>query len=658
MVEFTDNIQVTAQSINIKNARIEVTGNALLTAAELNLASGAVLHFGREPDSSLLSRSAAASAADVAVTDNGCIEVDVLNALAGSTISLDPSAHQPASVLNARTLKDNTLQGRIAVGRNSVMGVGFASDELGLCLDTEQVTADTGAVKEGYGAVLALNEAVKLDHTAGIRVDGNGTHSDDPVDGNSVTLKNQGTILVTDKAFSRDGKTAVITFTDTANKGTVISDGGQILLSGVFNGADTYNLFDNADVSQDAELTLSSANGLFTGKLDENGDFKLTFNAPGGGERIFNRASLPVDKMLQQAFTSEDHSAGTAFLQSIASSGMGRGIEAERPARLAVYAGAVQATLAASDAAGSTVHSRLNQYHMDGRNTGKMFSHGNSAMWLTPTIRSIRSDGFEAEGVRYGTDLTLYGLSIGADHVFDRNIIVGVALNSGSGSVDGKDTGAGATNDFTYLGASLYAGTEYDTGTRYGCIRLGADITYTQVDSDLESDSGLENYGKLKSTTLDQSISLGLNAALSLEQWDFKLVPHAGLRYTGYFLDDYSVESAQGTIADIEQEQSHIMSFPLGITIHKDITSGDWNLKPHADLTLPANMGDTDFGSTANFGSNHARLSTECMDKFTYALEAGIDLNHDNFSLGARARYTGSVNTDEYSLSLNGSYRF
>lgn len=745
-VEFTGQTQVSAHTINIYGSQVETNGNSRISAEVLNLHTGSVLQLGRvqsnesqaadyyatnttkaykaSADTTTSSEESAANSTN-ANMDSGRIDVGTLYSQDDTTISICASSGQNTAVFNVNNLKEDTLNSALKVGQNSVMSIGFDSDDSSLnellssvpvlVQQVQQASSDEsegeqqgaipnsprlGSGKQSYQggahtnaafiasqrvsnisntessdslnsdslnsdahnaetttpqgatrintAVVALNTAIKLGAKASIKIDGNATHSDEPTPENTMILQNKGTLLLTDEVFQKNSTTAAVTFT-AQEQGQVISDEGQILIAGDFNTLTTYNLFDNADLKQAEDLKVFSANGLWVGILDENGDFKLSLgNGNDIASRIFTNASVPVERMLYDALQSTDESSGSVFLRHVAVNGQGLGIEAEKAARLAVYAGAVQSAVAASEASVKTITDHQKQLEF----AGSDLVTANSSLWLTPTLRRLKSDGFANEGVNYGADVELSGLTLGIDHACADNINLGLAFNVGTGSTDGVGTGSGLSDEFDYFGFSIYADMNLEQ------FKLSGNITYTQVDSDFDGYSGLSDYGILNGSTTDNVFSIGL--AIS-KQWNYSGVniePHAGVRYTCYDFDDYTVKSAQGSLAEIEQHRGNVFSIPVGIAMSRDFIVGDWSLKPQADLTLTANLGDTDLQSNVQFGSIQAQLNSEIMDKFAYRMWLGIEISRSNFSLGAGAAYAGSANTDEFSLSIEGNYRF
>ena len=278
-------------------------------------------------------------------------------------------------------------------------------------------------------------------------------------------------------------------------------------------------------------------------------------------------------------------------------------------------------------------------------------------LWVAPIYVNSDSDGFEAQGVSYGTDLNLYGVSLGADYAFMPNLRAGIMFNVGSGDADGQGIASNVTNDFDYWGLGIYA------GYTYGAFTVVGDFGYSTVDNDVKAGSGLAEIGEL-SSSMDAAIyTVGVTAQYGLEFSGIDIKPHAGLRYSFVDLDDYSVDSSvAGEVAGYEADSMSVFSIPVGVTFSKDIVSENWTVKPSFDLTLTGNFGDDEAEGTvgwtgvANLDKN---LSTEVFDNFTYGATLGISAqNTSGFALGVNVGYTGSSNVDDLSVGANARFTF
>lgn len=697
-------------SANDQSAVTTATGDTQITAAQILLNPGATFNIGGSDTG------AKPATATVHTKELNSAANSTLNLNPGAGIR---AALFNAEKLTNNTLKGKVNIGNNAVfstGFNSAQAVRDL-----LAGGTTPLVDGKGALKSEHGAILALNQAISIDSAARITIDGAASTSDTrakapaalalrsvrsapwarAADG-TLNLKNSGTLLLTDQAFADGG--AAITFTG-GTKGSVTSDQGAIYLAGNFTGSTTYHLFEQGDLSAATDLKVVSANGKISGTVGADGDFVLGFvktaaatapgadngiengtdavdgsagiggtgtggaaggtgdvggnagagGSPGGYSRIYQHASVPVDRMLQDVFNSGMQGQGADFLRTVATTGMGDGIEAERAARLGTYAGATHAVITTADAFNNALTNReqataLEQDILSVGNAVK--DMGSSRLWVSPLYQRQSAEKLQSEGISYGADVDVSGALLGLEHSFVPGFAVGLAAGAGTGSADGSDSGKGPTTDFDWYGAGLY------TSVHYGAFRLGADVSYTEVSSDFEGDSGLTGYGKLNSSTKDRVISAGLNTAWRFNAGAFEILPHAGLRYTSFDFDSYQVKSGKNELASIEQDNMDVFSLPFGVGIATTFTGDGWSITPQLDLMAAANFGDTDLNLTSKFGDYNAHLQSEVLDDFTYGAALGLKATAGDFTFGAKVSYTGSDTTDSLNATLDLNYRF
>ena len=332
------------------------------------------------------------------------------------------------------------------------------------------------------------------------------------------------------------------------------------------------------------------------------------------------------------------------------------GAPAEAAARLAIYGGAVQAAMAATSSTTDAIAARMG---VGDTAAITMANNGQgAALWLAPVYKTHDSDSFDSQGLDYGVDLNLYGVALGADFEFMPGLTAGIMFNVGSGDADGQGNAAAnnTSNDFDYWGAALYGNYTYDA------LSVTADVSYTAVDNDLEATTGMQQYGKLESSTDTTAISLGVTAKYTFDFGGVEVAPHAGLRYTNIDLDDYSIKSNGETIADYSADKVNIFSIPVGVTFAKEFTGDAWTVKPSLDLTLTGNFGDDDISGDVSWTGVDGLVtpvSSEYMDDFTYGATLGIEAaSTGGFSLGLGVNYTGSSNVDEFGVNANARFVF
>ena len=94
--------------------------------------------------------------------------------------------------------------------------------------------------------------------------------------------------------------------------------------------------------------------------------------------------------------------------------------------------------------------------------------------------KNVDSDGFNAEGVSYGSDVDLAGVAFGTDTV-NGNMRFGAVFNIGSGDADGKGQGNGLKDEFDYYGFGIYS------AMGFGNFALVGDASMTVISTMLRA---------------------------------------------------------------------------------------------------------------------------------------------------------------------------
>ena len=328
------------------------------------------------------------------------------------------------------------------------------------------------------------------------------------------------------------------------------------------------------------------------------------------------------------------------------------GAAADQAARMGDFGGAAETALVATSTTYDAVAGRFGMGQQAGTMTIANNGQG-SGLWVTPVYKSHESDGFDADGLGYGSDITLYGVALGGDVTLANGVRVGAMFNVGSGDADGQGAASVVSNDFDYFGGSIYAGYAIDNFSIVG------DISYTTIDSDVEANTAA---GKTSTSFDTTALSVGVTGQYALKVAEMDVTPHAGMRFTRIDMDDYTIESADfGNVGQYNASSANVFSIPVGVTISKEYVTDTWTVKPSFDLTLTGNFGDDTVDGTVSWtGVSNWDVSTkaEFVDNFTYGASVGIAAKTGNFGLGLGLNYTGSSNTDEFGVNANARYMF
>ena len=347
--------------------------------------------------------------------------------------------------------------------------------------------------------------------------------------------------------------------------------------------------------------------------------------------------------------------AGADFLSAVAGETFTGGKEAEQVARLGQLGGVYQSAFTVSSITDDIVSSRNGV----GSSTGSLIVSDNNngfGIWLSPMVKVASSDGFDSDGLSYGTRVRLTDFAIGADYTLNNGSRVGAYFHTGNGKSTGKGLASHTDGDLKYYGAGLYGKYSYNN------FSLLADVSYNKITDDVDTDLGLQSYSRASSSVDTYMVKAGLTGQYNFNVNTVSVIPHAGVRYTTLESYDYSVQANGLYIANVKSDRTKVVSFPVGVTEEKAFNVGqtDWKVKPAVDLGVNFNTGDTDASYKTTFiGANEASLNAEIADSVVYTAGAGLKFSHQkNADIEAGVVYAASENTNDVTFHVNGSYQF
>lgn len=347
--------------------------------------------------------------------------------------------------------------------------------------------------------------------------------------------------------------------------------------------------------------------------------------------------------------------AGADFLATVAGETFTGGKEAEQAARLGQLGGAYQAAFTVGSITDNIVSSRNGV----GSSTGSLIVSNNNnnglGVWLSPMVKVVNSNGFESDGLSYGNKVRLADFAIGADYTFTNGSRAGAYFHTGNGKSTGKGLATHTDGDLKYYGAGLYGKYVYNKFSLLG------DVSYNKITDNVDSDLGLLSYTKASANIDTHMVKAGLVGQYNFDVKSVSVIPHAGVRYTTMYSENYGIKANDNYIAKIKNDRLSLVSVPVGVTVEKTFALGfDWKVKPALDLGLTFNSGDTDATYKTTFiGVKTASLKAEIVDKVVYNVGAGLKFSHKkNADIETGVAYSGSDNTNDVSFYLTGSYQF
>ena len=614
---------------------LDIAGNAVVDVKTLTGASGITFNVGKDK------------------VDNGSATLiaDTMT-LGGGSIFVDPDYDQSKSSLVVMNLSGKTsdksagkLDGKVAVGSNAAFGVGFSTlaemnEAIAPFLPENEFTAD------GIHNALVLDKQIEVGSNLGIYVGEEAAIS--KVQNNEVAIGAGSALVITDNVFTvaEDGtKTGTaISFEGT---GTAKIEGAQLFLVGEFTAKDNaLNIFE-AGTTVNGNMTVKSLNGLLEGTwIGGAVDLNLTTNADKLAA-AFTDASAPVRQLLLDAVKGElgnGSGLGRDFITPIAANTLS-GAVVDAAAHAATYAGAQQAAVVSVTTMADAMFGRVGAVGVEAASIAATGSQANGGVWLTPMYKSMDADGFNAEGVTYGSDVDAAGVAFGADTV-NGNMRFGAVFNIGSGDAEGKGNGNGLKDEFDYYGFGIYS------AMGFGNFALVGDASMTVVSHDVE---GLGLRGKADTT----AVTMGITGQYTVATPMVDVTPHLGARFIRLNTDSYDLVGADGAIATTDFDVQNVFSVPLGVTLSKAFVAGGWSLAPSADLTVTFNTGDTEAKSTTTFtGVKAINLNTEVLDEVQYGVTLGLGAQYGAFGTSFGINYTGSENTDSFGVNAQARYMF
>ena len=632
-----NSLELTSGSGKTPNENL-IAGGAKVELGSLKLADKQLLEIGQNSDVPENSSTATVYA--------GTLDLNT------GSVFVDPTSTVGYSLLAVNNLSGTvtgnqagTLNGTVTVGNNGVFGVGFENDQALVDMLAKYTDPATGALKD-FKSALVLNKQVTLSNTTdGVTVDP--TASGASATAGQINFKSGSGLVITDAVYGVDAdgnKTgAAITFTN----GTVNLDpASKLVVVGDFSGADkAFKVFDGATVS--GTMTIESANGLLTGATKADGTAGLTFDRA-NAEKVgaFADASAPVRELLFGKLSGDVKGKGLGFdlISDVATSAL-TGVVADAAAHAATYAGAQQAAVVSVTTMADAMFGRVGAVGVEAASIAATGSQANGGVWLTPMYKSMDADGFNAEGVSYGSDVDAAGVAFGADTV-NGNMRFGAVFNIGSGDAEGKGQGNGLKDEFDYYGFGIYS------AMGFGNLALVGDASMTVVSHDVQ---GLGLRGEADTT----AVTMGLTGQYTVSTPMVDVTPHLGARFIRLNTDSYDLVGAKGAIATTDFDVQNVFSVPLGVTLSKGFTTGGWTLAPSADLTVAFNTGDTEAKSTTAFdGLPSIGLNTEVLDEVTYGVTLGLGAQYGAFGTSFGINYTGSSNTDSFGVNAQARYMF
>ena len=543
---------------------------------------------------------------------NDASQVAVGTAAAGSTVV----AGQGSLVALGTTDLDVAVK-TVAAAGHAVLGTNEGQMKSAIYVDggkTYDEATDTTSYKTIAGNVIASGwntdgfDAASVDAKTGVQVLENNLmvvdmNTIDKTGANAVFVKdvtNNGTIYLADAEF---GDKVMFTEND-YRQGTTgaITFNGDRLMSAAFKDKVHTIAFDDAKVASYEGLeTLPLVTAMYEGKAQNGASTSAKFNnwlmSSGNGldrEEVIAIGNDAAKLGATSAVASVTMDAISAFNDSVAA----------------------RTNVLAQRAEGVTVWADVMGGHYEAKEL--------------------------MDGQGYKSDV--YGGVLGVDSVVD-GYTLGAAFTVATADTDSTNTLAVSSTDSDFVGFSVYG------AKAFGQFNLAADLGYMKGSNDVSVNA--YNIGDFSADT--DAFTLGLRGDVLVDAGSFKVVPHAGLRFTHLTTDDF--ESAYTTKID----SMNIFQMPVGVTVTGNVEAAGWNVAPLLDLSVVPAFGDTDADMTLGINGVAATsaLSTQVIDSNLFQMKLGVSAQKDAFTFGLNYKLgAGSDNRVNNTFNATVGYAF
>jgi|GEM_PF-898278 len=254
-------------------------------------------------------------------------------------------------------------------------------------------------------------------------------------------------------------------------------------------------------------------------------------------------------------------------------------------------------------------------------------------------------DGMNLGGIDGSYEAQYNGIVIGSDLYKNGKTTAGIALSYADGNINGSNFASSTKNEAEYYGASLYG--RIDNGNS----AILGDISYMHSDNDItQNNSGHE----ITASADADAFSIGIRAEQAYEAGAGKFVPYAGIRYMHLGTGNY--DNSLGMSYDADDQNLWLL--PVGVTYSAEVQSGDWTVKPIAEVGYVWTMGDRDTDQTVSLNGASDTFGFETSDSGSFIGRLGIEAEKSDVTYGLSYEYQkgDTVKANKWMANLTFSF--
>lgn len=462
---------------------------------------------------------------------------------------------------------------------------------------------DDGNINVGENATLNINNTITV---ANAVINGDVVLDTDKVTGaaitatNSATLNENANVILTNVEAGEKIKTSLFggAGTDEINKQAVSQ-------------MKTDNLMQNVTTDQDGNIVIGVADAS-----------KVLPGVVLGGIVTGLTANNIHNDFFDDVLKSGDTDKATAAINSVANMGE--------------LAGVNHGTYSMSNAMTDAVAHHLS-----------LATHGeqDKDIWAHYIHNKEDIDGMDFGGVDGSYEAQYNGIVVGSDLYKNGKTTAGIALSYADGNINGSNIASSTKNDAEYYGASLYG--RIDNGDS----AILGDISYMHSDNDItQNNSGHE----ITASADADAFSIGIRAEQAYKAGAGKFVPYAGIRYMHLGAGNY--DNSLGMSYDVDDQNLWLL--PVGVTYSAEVQSGDWTVKPIAEVGYVWTMGDRDTDQTVSLNGASDTFGFETADSGSFIGRLGIEAEKADVTYGLSYEYQkgDTVKANKWMANLTFSF--
>lgn len=559
--------------------------------------------------------------------------------LKGATVFLDPTWVDGAEITDASKMAVAGTNGKVVadgkyvVGRNSVMSFGVGNNE-----KAQETFAKTGLTwgEDAITAGLYINGSVNVDDGAIVVNGAMKTAPAAPANGTFTAAANS-IVMVNGQAINDENESAAIA----EAKNVDVADTSKLYIDGAKKG-ETYHVIAGADSAwNDTNIISNNALLKFAGESNADSKFDVTASYD-KVDNVYGAGAVEIANIVDRTLETKDEGDKAFDFFNAAANANNNATKAAQiaafnsAANMGELAGVNHGTYSMSNAMTDAVAHHLS-----------LATHGeqDKDIWAHYIHNKEDIDGMDFGGVDGSYEAQYNGIVVGSDLYKNGKTTAGIALSYADGNINGSNIASSTKNDAEYYGASLYG--RIDNGDS----AILGDISYMHSDNDItQNNSGHE----ITASADADAFSIGIRAEQAYKAGAGKFVPYAGIRYMHLGAGDYSNSLGMEYNAD----DQNLWLLPVGVTYSAEVQSGDWTVKPIAEVGYVWTMGDRDTDQTVSLNGASDTFGFETADSGSFIGRLGIEAEKADVTYGLSYEYQkgDTVKANKWMANLTWSF--